>query len=201
MKQWSTLKEISKSKITTSCAIWIFVVPAIAKISSFVGTHKYGGVNFEIVAPESLLLLYFSAISFFLGTLLYTVTCPPLIKLVDNFDEFDRLQMTAFNLSQSLGSFSKDDAKSVISLIRDKVGMTESKNIDKEEALLIEAGNNIDSIMVAPDKLRDCFWLIYETHKSQKVVAQFSVFGFYLIGFAILSYILISNLFIVLGIL
>lgn len=197
MKFWSTLKEISKSKVTTSCALWIFIVPAIAKLSSSLGAHNYNDLTFEIVAPQSFVLLYFAAISFFLGTLLYTLTCPPLIKLVDNFSDFEALQMTAFNLNQSLEPLSKKESSEVISLIRQRIGKATSHMIDNERALLLEAGKGSDSIMIAPDKLRDCFWLIYDTHKARRAVAQAFVAGLYLSGFGILFYIFISNLFIV----
>ncbi|MCD9462646.1 hypothetical protein CJF25_06510 [Photobacterium phosphoreum] len=199
MKLWMTIKEISKSKISTSCALWIFIVPAIAKLSTVIGTHGYNDFTFKLVAPHSFILLYFAAISFFLGTLLYTLACPPFLKAVDNYNDFEKLKMTEFNLSQSLEKFSKIRAEEIISIIRKKIGKANITSIDSDQALLIEAGDSLDSIMVESKNLIKCFWLVHDYHQSTRLVFQYIIMIFYLCGFGILLYILASNLFIVLN--
>ena len=119
MKTWGVIKQLCSGKLAASTAVWIFIVPAIVKISQTIENESviYG---VELVAPHSLIYLYFSAVAFFISNILYIIACPSLIKEVRNYNTFCSLGYTVFDLSNSTENVKGYDAKKLVERIKKK---------------------------------------------------------------------------------
>tara|TARA_Y100000588_G_scaffold83247_1_gene87806 strand:- start:868 stop:1476 length:609 start_codon:yes stop_codon:yes gene_type:complete len=197
MMQWDTIKSLAVSKIGTGSAIWIFIVPAIAKVSEMTGATLHS-FDLEIIAPQSMLLLYFSSLAFFLGTLIYQIMCPSLIKDTNNYLDFEHSGQNEFNLSQSVSKLKEENAQEFINQIKKDIEMPTPDEISKSKVLLIDAGETRSkSTLIRPDDLPKAYWITRNFHNqahSKSRSLSCLLFGS---GFLMLSYILITNLIIV----
>ena len=197
MTHWDTIKSLAISKIGTGSAVWIFIVPAIAKISEMAGTNL-NSFDLEIVAPNSMLLLYFSSLAFFLGTLVYQLMCPSLIKNTNNYSEFKNNGNNEFNLSLSVSKLDSNNAKLFIGDIKKKIEMPKPDEISREEVLLIDAGEDgKESTLIRPNDLSKAYWITRNFHNQTHAKSQVLSLLLFGSGFLMLSYILITNLLIV----
>jgi len=82
--KWSSLRDFGNSKIVRSNYFWIFVIPFLAKNLDKLSIIT--GINIEITF--SLERLFYAALCFTLGTLLYQLSCPKLIKEHKSYSDF-----------------------------------------------------------------------------------------------------------------
>jgi hypothetical protein len=201
MRFWSVIKSLSESKLSSSSAIWIFVVPAIAKISDAFGTYNIDGINYQVVTPLSFMLLYFSAILFFFGGLVYVLFCPDLIKNTKDYSDFKRKGMNELVLSSSLSKLGEDKANEIINDIKSKIDFSSVEKIDDRLIALIEAGTgkSIRSTVIDAERVVDAYWIIRAFHdKRYWFIQLISIFS-YGAGSLILLFIVFSNLFTVIS--
>lgn len=193
MITWGTLKQLSTGKLTSSTAIWIFIVPAIAKISEGLEGKVPDLISFTILAPHSLILLYFSAIAFFLGSIIYIVRCPSFVKAVSSFNDFTQQGMSHFNLTESLRSVSDDSAKKLRAELKRIVPTPTNNEIDDNEVVSISAGNEEETFTFNRSSLPEVFWIIYSFQLDQRKPEQWLAMFLYFAGFCLLGYTLFAN--------
>jgi len=196
MITWDTIKELSTGKLTTSSAIWIFIVPAIAKISEGL-EGKSDLFSFQIVAPYSLILLYFSALAFFLASVIYIVRCPSFVKSVSSYNDFTKQGMSHFNLTESVKLVDDITASNLKLELKDMIATATTKEIDKHEVISVSAGKKKETFTFNKHELPEVFWLIYLFHIEQRKFEQWFAMSLYIAGFCMLGYTLIVNLCIV----
>ncbi|GIU46350.1 hypothetical protein TUM4438_21950 [Shewanella sairae] len=199
MKFWESIKTASLSKISAGSTIWIFLVPAIVKISNGIGIHVVNDYKLQIVAPQSFVLLYFSAMSFFLALMVYILFCPSLIKKTNSFDDFNSLGMNEYNLSSTISNLSANKSKELISDIKENLGMPSPEIIDKEEYKIIKVGKEGTPILIQSEKIPQAYWIVREFHNARLPLVQLISILLYITGILILIYILFSNLFLVIN--
>lgn len=90
---WETLRALGQSSMVRSSVYWIFLVPLAARIlgdiQSPIKVRVFEQVhNINLTLPFSWYCLYFSAVSFAVGSLLYRMYCPQLISEFANFRDF-----------------------------------------------------------------------------------------------------------------
>lgn len=90
---WHDLSVLGQSKLVKSSYIWMILIPVIANLAKHISTeakliifnHEFF-INFSL--PFSWKALYFAALSFALGSLVYQMFCPKIIKKYKDYSEF-----------------------------------------------------------------------------------------------------------------
>ena len=191
---WIIIKSISNTKILASTGIWIFLVPAFIKTSNLLNDSLSGQYFASVqLAPFSILLLYFSAFAFFLGSILYYIFCPRLIKLTDSFKDFESEGMNEHNLTKSLIHLDSHSAKSLISLLRKQANEATGEDIDKNNYFTITSSTD-RSINLKKNQLSTAFWVTFEFLSEIKPIWRFLTASLFIIGFTLLTLIFIRNL-------
>jgi hypothetical protein len=90
---WNSLRTLGKSSIVQSSFYWLFLVPIVARMLSEVQSPIIVRIfeqshSINLTLPFSWYCLYFSALSFAIGSLLYKIYCPPIISEFENFREY-----------------------------------------------------------------------------------------------------------------
>ena len=202
MNTWGIIKQLCSGKLIASTSIWIFVVPVIVKV--------YQGLNsgillngLEIIAPQSLIYLYFSAVAFFISNVLYIMLCPNLIKMVNHYSEFISLGCTAFDLSNSTNNVKKSTAKRLILRIKKEVESATGEDIDSTNiqtlTLTVGAAKEPQAFTFNEINLPIVFSIIYEFNLEKLWLVQSICWLFLSTGLGLLAYLLGINLFIVLA--
>ena len=200
MNTWGVIKQLCSGKLVASTAVWIFIVPAIVKISQVIEVKSViNGV--ELVAPHSLIYLYFSAVSFFISNILYIVACPNLIKEVRNYNAFCSLGYTVFDLSNSTENVKEATAKKLIYKIKKEVESATPDEIDSSEhqtqTLTIGLKNEPQAFTFKVNDLPVVFNLVYNFNLGRLYGMQLLCWMFLSIGLGLLAFLLINNLFVV----
>jgi len=200
MNTWEVIKSLCSGKLLASTSLWIFIVPAVVKLTQSIdGGIYFNGVT--LVAPQSLIYLYFSAIAFFISNILYIIACPSLIKKVGHYSEFLSMGCTVFDLSNSTNRVNEKDAKSLIAKIKGEVESSTPKEIDssKHNNLTLTVGNDKkpQAFTFNDDALPVVFNFIYNFNLSRLWFMQLLCWAFLFIGLALITFLLISNLLVV----
>jgi hypothetical protein len=89
---WQGLRRFGSSKIVKSSYYWIFLIPLFSKVATQLHPVLLNipgfGQTADFSLPFSWFLLYFSALSFALASLLYDIFCPRIISTFKDFREF-----------------------------------------------------------------------------------------------------------------
>jgi hypothetical protein len=170
-----------------STGIWVFVVPIIVNISNLLNNsvNHQTELGFQL-APNSILLLYFSAFSFFLGCLVFQIFCPNLIKLTNSFSMFEKEGMSEHNLTESLSELGSTCSEKIIRNLRKSAEEAYASDIDENKFINILAGAN-HSINLRDDQISKAYWITLEFLSSYKkwqrmVISTLFIFGFFLIA-------------------
>ncbi|ELL1566635.1 hypothetical protein ACPFMM_003532 [Vibrio cholerae] len=197
MRSWKILKELSTGRLISSTSVWIFLVPAIAKLTVLGDNIVDGRYLIDVLYPKSLVLLYLSAVSFFLASLIYMVRCPGYIKQFDNYLDFEHQRMSIVNINTSLTSTSEHATKKLMQELNDSVEKATKEEIDSSCVLTITSGKKRCSFSFNRDNLPLVFWAIYNCHLGSRKISQFFCWLFYIVGFLIMAFILIANFIVV----
>lgn len=195
MRSWSAIKEFSNSRLVYSTSIWIFVVPALTKISSAANDYYSGSFTFVNLFSHSLYLVYFSAVSFFLGCMVYYAACPVVIKKFDSFSCFLKEGMSIININESLENLDEKESSELIDLVRKKVDPATVQEIDSARALTLCSGKVPACYSFEENKLKEIFWVIYGFNQSRRIWAQGLCWLFFAVGFFQLAALLFLNLY------
>jgi hypothetical protein len=90
---WTKLKGLGTSKAVRSSYFWIIIVPVVSKffssLNDVVEVNLLGAVwALDTSLPFSLGMFYFSAVSFAVGSLIYTTFCPMGLDKYNSFEEY-----------------------------------------------------------------------------------------------------------------
>jgi hypothetical protein len=92
---WAIIKSSIRTKWIASSYIWIFIVPTVAhSLSNFnsdisvpIGDQEY---RLRISLPFSWMAFYYGAVFFAVGSGIYALFCPPLIRRYNDFAQFQK---------------------------------------------------------------------------------------------------------------
>lgn len=93
MHKWSNIKVLGENKMINKSYVYLFLVPALAKIFEKVNSPlnlKMFGEEFEIVfeLPFTWQVFFFSALFFTIGAIIYTFCAPSIVKDNNSFGDF-----------------------------------------------------------------------------------------------------------------
>lgn len=104
---WGALRSLGESRVVQSSMYWIFFVPIAARflgaVNSPLKVRFLGQVhNINLTLPFSWYALYFPALCFAVGAILYRLFCPPIISEFANFNEFQESGAEGFRLETEI---------------------------------------------------------------------------------------------------
>ena len=91
LPRWSALRQTGESKILRTSYFWLFAVPLLAKLLAFTEPHIVQlpkGFQIHLGLPFSWKFFYFSAVAFSLGSLLYSLGCPRIVRNYKGYSEW-----------------------------------------------------------------------------------------------------------------
>ncbi len=91
---WSSQRAIANSKVVKSSAIWLVLVPfaakALAGIDEIITFNLFNSsIAVKTSLPFSWQLLFLAAVSFTLAGIIYSASCPELVKQYTSFTQFE----------------------------------------------------------------------------------------------------------------
>lgn len=104
---WADLRSLGESRMVQSSYYWLVLVPICArlldKIASPLKFRAFGGMHqIDFTLPFSWYLLYFSALAFACGALLYRLYCPKIISEFASFSEYRDAGGEGFRLENEI---------------------------------------------------------------------------------------------------
>jgi len=132
---WQTLRAIQNNKLIKSMYVWLFIVPILAKIVSYVD-DKIQIVVFEkifildLVLPFSWQSLFFTAFLFVIANLLFVLFAPNIIKEHINYQDFINSGKGEKQLEEYMISPNLENTEN-LNRLRDLAGIKKPKEEDK----------------------------------------------------------------------
>ncbi len=178
---WTTIDKIGKIKWLQSSIFVFILLPIIAQ-----AIEEY---QLKLTIPFNWLLLYYSTLFISLGTLLYSLFCPDLIKTYPTFESFQKGGRGGGHLYNQLNIFrnKKRNNQEVFSkFLFDEFLFAHHLNQDG-------VNHTINNSIWAADK--ESFWFVFDCLNYSRTFARILCFLFYLIGFALLTIVLCDKIY------
>ncbi len=190
MKSWCVFKQLADSKLIVSSSMWIFLVPVIAKLLDLTGDFFLLPES-VVIFPFTLYFLYFSAIAFFLGYLVYVVFCPSFVKKLDGYNDFLDSGFKIHKINESISNVESNKAELLKRNIKCKIDPASSDAIEKVFTLTI--GREPLNFTFEKESMDVVFWLVYDHHLGSNWFAQAVCWFFFGLGYLMLSIIFFTN--------
>jgi hypothetical protein len=222
---WKTISVFGKSTVINKSYIYLFLVPALAKILSRINSPLIfflGNTKYEIVLelPFSWKLFFFSALLFSLGALFYNLFAPTIIKENNSFGEFltDKKNFShLFNYKDNVGLTSQwieklglkpkemQEFNYVKNIPDDFMPYKSIRKSQKEVNKiylynLIYQGNSPYNGSEKPRQLETAFWDLLEYANTSKPTLILFTSFFYITGFILITIVFIQSIMLVLNI-
>ncbi|KAF7765644.1 hypothetical protein PUND_a1353 [Pseudoalteromonas undina] len=197
MVSWLVLKDIYELKVIKGTAIWIFIVPAFVKFFSIFDSSEIIDASYVFFNSYVLFGLYFSALSFFLGSIVFNLRCPSLNKGLHGYDAFQEKGMTIYNLAEYTNELAESDALKYKPILKNVSSQFESHYIDNGKTYTLERTDQTICQSFLKDELPLIFWSLYVFTSKTRSISQFFCWLFLFFGFAGLLLVLLRNLTIV----
>lgn len=199
---WGHLPKLGNNRVIRSSYFWIVFVPVVAKVlEKFPGIVQVGDMIFTAALPFSWLLFYFAAWAFGLATLMFSLNCPPLIR---DFKDWTALKDTGRTTQQMLVDFSNwlRNGGDIYTAEGDKVEHDEA--VDTMEQKFCVSGKSGSSstqsahvraknLSIRPANEADAFWHIRGLMQADKPKVRLAISTLYIIGFILITIVLIQN--------
>lgn len=111
---WITIRDLNQNKFLLSFNVWLWLVPILAKIFQ----HINNPINFSIFGtnilinlqlPFSWQMFFFGALFISIGNILYSVTCPEIIKKYKTYHVFTSDCNSSYYLAFLYNQLVKED--------------------------------------------------------------------------------------------
>lgn len=189
MINWESIKAISEDKIIASSAVWIFITPLLVKLHDNLATNK----NSEsLFINENISLLYFSALAFFISSIMYKMLCPKVIKTTESYQDFVSRRMNHINIQEFMSESSKSTSIMIKSMINESTTKPTPQEIDENMTFYLEV-NRDSCLNIKISEMDSIYWIIRNTQKKQTMLAIIICQSLNIIGAALLLLIMLSN--------
>ncbi|WP_028023563.1 hypothetical protein [Enterovibrio calviensis] len=176
MNKWNFVRYFGESKLVRSNYLWIFIIPLLAKNFDIISTH----IGLDLELTFSLSKFFFASLFFCLGTVIYQLRCPSIIKQNESYASFlnegKNTQHVSDYLVESKKSFLSDVKEGDISTFKSKFDNCEGN--DNKFDLKIEE----EWFFVDKDRASCFFWDVYNFLNESYRVSCFLSLSSYLIG-------------------
>src|SRR5687768_10092168 len=110
---WSTFTAIGESRAVRSCLVWMFLIPVVARILSPITKQISLSIfdhtlTFDLTLPFSWKVLYISSLAFGLASLIYSLQCPRLIRMLAIASEDELGQLTRHDAAKLIAQALQD---------------------------------------------------------------------------------------------
>lgn len=183
---WSSLAAIGNSKAAQSSYIWLIIVPLAANLMLSVNPrlkfNVFGEyIELTLALPFSWILLYFAALLFSGGTLVYNIRCPRIVRHYRTAREFEEARNGPLQL--------EEHAEEV------NFGERESGYSFSSAFALSQRGQVSNRTMgEAQDFMASEFWSIRNFADSVRTPSRMTCALCYALGLILLTIILFQNL-------
>lgn len=177
---WLEIRKIQTLSIVRSMYIWLFIVPFLAKSFSKIediATISIFEYKFSMVLelPFSWLVFYASSIAFVLANVLYQLYCPELIKEHINYSSFTQAGKLFTHLKEYEKHLISTNVKHDVPIPPSKYLVPDEKSEEKSKIAL--------------------FWDLHTQAKKKNPLARFLATYLGYIGFVLISWVGIQNLY------
>ncbi|MGK0255068.1 MAG: hypothetical protein ACI9OE_002587 [Mariniflexile sp.] len=191
--KWSFLRDFGNSKIVKSNYFWIFAIPFLAK--NLDPLSLLLGVNIEITF--SLERLFFASLCFAIGTFLYQLSCPQLIKDHKSYSDFfsdgksgqhiaDYYRATNFPFLTPTNYY---DIRNSI-----KEYDLDGDNCNKIVIGILNEKSTCESLFIDTKLIPNFFWKVYKEKENHYQFIAYITLGFYIGGVVFLLWTGLSNI-------
>jgi len=203
--KWSDLRRCGTSSALTSSYVWLAIVPIAAKIAlqlkqPFVVT--FFGKTHTLYAhlPFSWCLFYFAAVAFAVASGLFAIFCPKMIKRYSSFAEFYGESSGARALLTyywTLDTESRDEALPELYVEAGRAFEAAGRDIPRHPGNSAELSIVVQDMIrsVKREELTDLFSTLRFWHDRRSPKVRALTFGFYCVGFALITFVGLQNLF------
>jgi hypothetical protein len=195
--QWSNIRFLGNSNLVKQNYIWIFLVPILFKLF-FSSEHvqQLFNSNFLIELPFSWTLLYFAALSFALGNLVYLIFCPKIIQSFSDYSEYKNSGYRLVHLNKYINYLFGKDSNRILLLnkLTTLSDETPTQCIDGGSTSVIEIKENGKAYNIKNSFENDLFWFTYDHSDEIKNIPLFISCISFSFGFILLFSIFIQNL-------
>ena len=197
---WVNIKNLGDSKFVKSNYVWMFLIPSAAKIIAVIESKindVFPDQQIDLSLPFSWKLLFYTAISFAIGSIIYNIWCPKLIKFHDDFKDFTN---TGRNLQSAIDYFEgmyKNSYRSVCYDALTKIfdGCDRGDNgVNKLIFNIYTSEKNMISRSIDEDKYCEVFWRIYDFSNTKYPVAYWFSWLFFKTGIVLLFVLALQNI-------
>ena len=184
----------------------LIIIPVLVKFTSklvnpmqvHIGEIIY---EFELTLPFSWMIFYFGAISIAIGTIVYTIFCPDIVKKFKNYGEFEKMGVSDEYLEKQSKNYTYDESiynrfNSEPEFI--KIPKEYPKDFKGRRGFSNTIQENIANLEYKTNR-RDFFNNIYDSASNSKQYLIYINFIFYLAGFMAFLYVISENFFYVIN--
>lgn len=176
---WHTLRDIQRFSVVKSMNIWLFVVPISAKTFSLLNNtihlQAFNHVfTLDLKLPFSWQALFFAALMFVIGNILYHMFAPSIVNENRNFSEFINSGRTIDQLEKEYIYYFPEEQKE----IKEEISSEGIKNVDE-----------------STNRFKNKFWELYTYLCYSRKLIRAVISVFYIFGFALLIDVTIKNIF------
>jgi len=200
---WSSLRKVGESAFSKSFNYWLIIVPLAAKSLSAIEyvSFSLGGEihKIHLSLPFSWSILFFAALFYACGNLIYTIFCPSWIKQYSDFEEFKKsgqgqeatIKLLIARLQAK--NYSPEDVNGI--LYEFFLKYTE-KNHYLERMTFIDFARAYEreEMKIRESALGDAFWFIRGHYDLAQPKARLLTLISYTIGNLLLGWIMAQNL-------
>lgn len=197
--RWSAFNKLGRSKIVRSSYYWAIFVPIAAKVLSAIPiNHKLNipssSVSLVLGVPFTWELLYYSAVFFALGTLLYHVCCPEIVKAYDKYSDFSAEGKGSADLLCIVFGVSADQTQKIAGALTDQQRLEVVQRFCGKQQIVMEDVMNmrINTIGIS-DEVR-AFSFIRNCADFQRPWHRATILILYAFGFILFGYVMLQNL-------
>lgn len=206
---WVLVNSLGKLRFSKSSYYYIVIVPIIVKALDHVKSPFYFvfgessiPINFDL--PFSWYLFYFGALSIALGSLLYEIFCPEIIKNYKNYGEFlasgesdtylDKISRKYRDKSFSLTFIAQPylEQKAM-----EKIKIQPSSRFEQERTEEFEKVVDYKHNIKYQEERKDAFNELYSEVKFSYVTIMYISFSFYILGFLAFAWVIVQNIYFV----
>lgn len=201
---WTLVNSLGKLKFSKSSYFYLVLVPILVKALEKIENPlniNWGGsmISIQLELPFTWYVFYFGAVAIAIGSIIYLLFCPEIIKKYRNYGEFLQAGESNFYLVMVAEKYKTDNfSLKGVPYIEER----SRKEIEKipANARIIEVfqktRTTVDykrNIKYEEDR-KNSFNLLYLKVQYSKIVALWISFALYLIGFAGFAWVIIENI-------
>lgn len=182
---WRRIKDFPNNKVIRYSLLWIVVIPVFVKILnriSFPLTIRLRYLDEDIVfildLPFTWELFYLSALSFFIGNILYFIFCPRLIRFFNNLKEYKETKRGFIEL---------------VHFLPESLKLSYNKKIDNILTAQTEHLAEEEKVDLLNKSLKSYFLNTYEKLNKSKRAIRLAILISYGIGTVILTFVFLEN--------